>query len=210
MIAPVVLRSALALGAALSTAACGFVEDDPHRFEALAERVAAIRGSTDEPAEPVRGLRPIQTAKADAASPQLRLQVMDAHAFMEARDGPLGGLAERIVPAVTEAAAPVVAEAVVRQVETATGLRPTAASGSDRVRRTIQIGAYSTETAARAAWTRLSSGEAFAGLRPRFEAVSVNGKALTRLKVAVPSGAAAAVCRAAGVSDPWCASTGRA
>lgn len=209
---PAVLRPFLVVGAALSAAGCGFVEDDPNRFEALAQRVADIRVSIEEPAPMVAGLRPIQTASVRAEAPseasRLRLQVMDAHAFMEARDGPLGGLADRVVPAVAEAAAPVVAQAVVRQVESATGLRPVA-SGSDSIRRTIQIGAYSTEQAARAAWTRLSSGAAFNGLQPRFETADVNGKVLTRLKVAVPAAAARGVCQAAGVSDPWCASTAR-
>lgn len=204
---PVIARPALASLLALMGAGCGFVEDDPNRFEALAQKVANIRVSVDDPVAEVRGLRPGRHAQR-AEAPHLRLEVMDAHAFLEARDGPLNGMIEKAAPAIVQAAAPVVAEAVVREVTTA-ALRPAEPSAADRVRRMIQIGAYSSEQAARSAWDRLSSATAFSGLAPRYETASVNGRTLTRLKVAVPAAAAAGVCRAAGVTDPWCASTGR-
>ena len=69
----------------------------------------------------------------------------------------------------------------------------------------VQLGAFSSETAARAAWAEIGKGGALAGLSPRFEAVEVNGKRLTRLKVGpIPAQAAAGLCRAARVVDPWC------
>ncbi|CAN5354013.1 hypothetical protein BH10PSE2_BH10PSE2_27070 [soil metagenome] len=76
------------------------------------------------------------------------------------------------------------------------------------IRTTIQLGAYSSETAARSAWTTVSTGAgrtALHGLAPVFERVMVNGRPFTRLKVAAPAAAAVAICRAAEVSDPWCA-----
>ena len=71
----------------------------------------------------------------------------------------------------------------------------------------MQLGAYSSEPAARAAWTRLKSGDAawaLDGLSPVYEGVEVGGRRLTRLKVAAPAAGAAAVCAAAGIDDPWC------
>ncbi|WP_291840331.1 SPOR domain-containing protein, partial [Brevundimonas sp.] len=71
----------------------------------------------------------------------------------------------------------------------------------------VQLGAFSSEQAARAAWSRLKSGAAgwaLEGLSPTFEAVSVNGRDLVRLKVRAPAAGAAALCAAAGVDDPWC------
>ena len=48
------------------------------------------------------------------------------------------------------------------------------------------------------------------GLSPRFEPVTVNGRELVRLKVGAPADTAAEICRAAQISDPWCAAAGRA
>ena len=71
----------------------------------------------------------------------------------------------------------------------------------------IQLGAYSSEDSARLAWARLKS-KAEAGvldsLAPVFEGVDIDGRRLVRLKVAAPAGAAAAVCAAARIDDPWC------
>ena len=64
----------------------------------------------------------------------------------------------------------------------------------------VQIGAYSSEAAARAAWARLD----LDGLTPVYEAAEVGGRRLTRLKVRAPAAGAAAVCAAAGIDDPWC------
>jgi len=71
----------------------------------------------------------------------------------------------------------------------------------------VQLGAYSSEAAARSAWSRLKSGEAawaLNGLSPVYEGVQVGGRRLVRLKVATPAAGAAAVCAAAGIDDPWC------
>ena len=91
------------------------------------------------------------------------------------------------------------------------GLRPAVASRPAPAPRAsrgqVQLGAYSSEAAARAAWTRLKSGDAawaLDGLSPVYEGVEVGGRRLTRLKVAAPAAGTAAVCAAAGIDDPWC------
>lgn len=198
------------------TSSCGMVEGDPHRFEGLAQHVADIRldGSTDAPVSdrPVRtaaeaGLRPA-IASGDG---RLKVEVMDPHDLWDARDAGLRGTIQQVSTRAVEAAAPMVAEAVVQRVSTrmseAPPMRPAISSPSG-ARTTIQLGAYSSAEAARAAWTTVSSGAArgaLKGLSPVFEAVQVNGRPFTRLKVAAPAAAAAAICRAAEVSDPWCA-----
>lgn len=209
------IRPVLVCLLGLSTGSCGMIEADPHRFERLARQVAAIPldGGAAEGA-PVRtateaGLRPAHPAA-------LRVEVLDPHDLWDAREAGLRGAIERAAPAMIEAAAPVVAGAVVQQVSAriaeAAPLRPaiarTSASTASRARTTIQLGAFSSEAAARAAWARVRGGaarRALAGLSPVFETVQVNGRPFTRLKVAAPVGTAAAICRAAEVTDPWCA-----
>ena len=206
------------------TASCGMVEGDPHRFESLAQKVADIRldGSEASVQAPLAASAPAPTpltgsAAASGLRSGLRVEVMDPHDLWDARDG-LGHAIRAESTAVVEAAAPAVAHAamgavvqrvsaraadVARPVRT-DGLR----SGLSSARTTIQLGAYSSEAAARSAWTTVKAGaasHALTGLSPVFERVTVNGRALTRLKVAAPTTAAVAICRAAQVSDPWCA-----
>ncbi|HAJ02022.1 MAG TPA: hypothetical protein DCL55_02070, partial [Brevundimonas sp.] len=85
---------ALTLGLALSASGCGWVEHDPHRFEQMAERVAAIPVSLDRPGKgqletPMKaadmGLR-------EARPGAVRVEVMDPHDLWEARDGAMEGL----------------------------------------------------------------------------------------------------------------------
>lgn len=207
MIPAPLFRSVLAAVLVSGLSACGAVESDPHRFENLANRIASIPldGSRTPKAVPTArdlGLRPAQPAA-------LRVEVMDPHDLWDARDGGLNGLVDR--------AAPVVARAVVQQVSTRVattaaeaGLRP--ALKPEPVARPvrtslIQLGAYSSEASARLAWARLTAkadAGVLTGLAPVFEGVDVDGRRLVRLKVAAPAGAAAAVCAAARIDDPWC------
>lgn len=188
------------------------IDSDPHRFENLANSVAAIDVDGKR-----AGATPPRTAAEAGLRPALRVEVMDPHALWDARDG-LDGAVERAAPQLVAAAAPVVAEAVAQQVSARidsasarAGLRPiqsprplaTVRSG----RGLVQLGAFSSEAAARSAWARLKSGEAgwaLNGLSPVYEGVEVGGRRLTRLKVAAPAAGAAAVCAAAGIDDPWC------
>lgn len=206
------IRPVVVLFTAAGLNACGMVEADPHRFENLANSVAAIDlGGRDGSGAPLR------TAADAGLRPALRVEVMDPHALWDARDG-LDGAVERAAPRLVAAAAPAVADAVVQRVSarideasSRAGLRPALTArpaATARVDRgLVQLGAYSSETAARSAWSRLKSGEAawaLNGLTPVYEGVEVNGRRLTRLKVRAPAAGAAAVCAAAGIDDPWC------
>jgi hypothetical protein len=229
MLRPVLVCLSLS-GVGLTTASCGMVEGDPHRFESLAQKVADIRldGSeapaslTPAPAPSSATATPLTgSAAASGLRSGLRVEVMDPHDLWDARDGLRHTIREEST-AVVEAAAPALAHAamgaVVQQVSTRAadiarpvrtdGLRSGISAVSTGARTTIQLGAYSSEAAARSAWTTVKAGaasHALTGLSPVFERVTVNGRALTRLKVAAPTTAAVAICRAAQVSDPWCA-----
>lgn len=224
MLRPVLVCLTLT-GVGVSTASCGMVDADPHRFESMAQKVADIRlDGSEAPASPTPApaAHPLTgTAEASGLRSALRVEVMDPHELWDARDG-LTHAVRQESAAVVEAAAPAVAHAamgaVVQQVSTratevarparADGLRSGLSSAPTTARTTIQLGAYSSEAAARSAWTTVKAGAArtaLSGLSPVFESVTVNGRTLTRLKVAAPTAAAVAICRAAQVSDPWCA-----
>lgn len=180
-----ILRPVLVSAAAVALTACGAVERDPHRFERWGEAVAAIPVSTT----------PAPTAAERNLRPALQVQVMDPHDLWDARDGRLRGVIDAAAPAVVEA------------VTVAAQERPVLRRGIH-----IQIGAYGSEQAALAAWDAATARApaAFDGLEPRLEDVTVSGRQLVRLKAGpVPAADAPAVCRAAGVTDQWCASTGR-
>ncbi|MBA3051310.1 MAG: SPOR domain-containing protein [Alphaproteobacteria bacterium] len=205
------IRPVVVLVAAVGLNACGMIDSDPHRFENLANSVAAIDLDGRGAAAPAR------TAAEAGLRPALRVEVMDPHALWDARDG-LDGAVERAAPRLVAAAAPAVADAVVQQVSaridaasSRAGLRPAMGPRAAAAPRTrpglVQLGAYSSEAAARSAWSRLKSGEAawaLNGLSPVYEGVEVGGRHLVRLKVAAPAAGAAAVCAAAGIDDPWC------
>lgn len=201
---------ALLLAAGLS--ACGMVEGDPNRFENLAERVAAIPlDGSDAPAAVAVSDRP---AADRGLRPALRVEVLDPHALWDARDGGLNGVVHTASARVAAAAAaPAVVDGVVTGVRARvdsvarrTPLRP-ALRMVEADRPLVQLGAYSTEAAARAAWGRLQAGpaaEALQGLSPVLEPVEVGGRRLVRLKAPAPAAGAEALCAAAGVDDPWC------
>jgi len=215
-----VFRPVLLLAAAASLSACGLVDGGPHRFEHLAQSVADIPldGRAAPAAAPVRlaaeeGLRP---AIAPGDQPALRVEVMEPHALWDARDAGLRGAIADAAPRMIQAAAPAVAHAMVQQVsrrvalETA-GLRPALPASAPRPaavsRPLVQLGAFSSQAAARSAWARLKTGgaaRALDGVAPVYEAVQVGGRALVRLKVPAPAADAASVCAAAGIDDPWC------
>ncbi|WP_292068971.1 SPOR domain-containing protein [Brevundimonas sp. UBA7534] len=200
---PVLIAAVASL--ALMTAGCGSQDQGQGRFEALADHVAAIdvplkpNGSARAPSAE-RGLRP-------AAFSPVKVAVMDPHDMWDARDAQTGlrVIATRAVEPVVEAtSAPTLRPEADRAPSEPSGQTPPA-----NPIRVIQLGAYASETAARAAWARRGGDPAMAGLSPRFETVSVGERTLTRLKVEVaPGRSAAEVCRAAGVNDPWCRRAG--
>jgi len=153
------------------------VEGEPNRFENMARHVAAIpldggpasgaaEGRTTGAASAAElGLRPaISTGSGTtgrSATGALKVEVMDPHDLWDARDGLRGRIQVEPAAAVAASAArPVRAALTARTVDAA----------PDMARTVIQLGAYSSAEAARAA----------------------------------PRDAAAAICRAVEVSDPWC------
>lgn len=176
-------------------------------FEAMAEQVAAI---------PIDGAVRAPRARTVAEAglrPALNVEVLDVHDFWDARDG----LAVA-APALRQVADAVPADtARAATTDALNGLRgalPTSepAPAPPDATHLIQLGAYSSETAARAAWSAAAARAdgALDGLRPRLETVQVEGRTLTRLRVAAPEADAPALCRAAQVTDPFCSSTGAA
>ncbi len=204
------LRPALVCLLGLATSSCGGIESNPHRFETMAQVVADI--PLDAAPRAVRtaaqsGLRPaIVSAEAVADPGDLRVEVMDPHDLWDARDAGLRGAVERAAPAVIQAAAPMVAQAVVQQVSDRMPSRGRERAVAEPAgRTTLQLGAFASSAAARAAWTRITSaGPMVSGLSPQFEAVEVDGRTLTRLKVIASVDAARAVCRAADAAKLGC------
>lgn len=203
------LRPVLVCLFALSGAGCTMVEGDPHRFEKLAQGIADI---------PLDGARHAPRSAADAGlRPAVRVEVLDPHDLWDARDGIMRQTVERAAPAVVEAAAPVVAQAMVDRFERqliseTTGSETTnpVVVGQDQGQ-AIQLGAYSSEAAAQAAWAGFTTGRARAvlsDLQPRYEQAEVNGRSVVRLKVLAPAERVGPVCRATQIVAPWCASAG--
>ena len=193
----------------LATASCGMVEGDPRRFESLAERVAGI--PLDDGLSKPRPAPVAVSAEAVRNPGALRVEVMDPHTLWDARDLGLRGAIEQAGPAVVAAAAPVVTQAVMQKVAPPPSLArpdavpPKAPTVVAPPRETLQLGAFASPAAARAAWTRISAaGSAVATLTPAFETVNVDGRALTRLKVSAPAEVVRAVCRAADAADLGC------
>ena len=183
-------------------------ENDPHRFESMARAVAEIP-LDGAPAAVLTaseaGLRPALVDAAAIATPgPLKVEVMDPHELWDARDAGLRGAVEQAAPVITEAVLHQVADRMTRDGEPPSRSR-TALPVDSGARETLQLGAFSSTAAARAAWRRISAaGGAVAALTPAFEAVAVDGRTLTRLKVTATSASARAVCRAADAADLGC------
>lgn len=192
-------RRVVALAAAaLTLAGCGVNEADPNRFETLAQSVASIPVSAEDEGEVRPTVTPDQPR--ERAAP-LKVELMTPHELWDAREGVTARvrLASESTP--TNDPDPETAPAVVAAPQPATAVRQ------------VQLGAYSSEDGARAAWARLSrgpGGAALSGLQPAYEAVEVGGRRLVRLKVAASVEQAQALCRDLAASDPWCARSGAA
>lgn len=212
------IRPVLVLLAASGLSACGMVDSDPHRFETLAEAVAAIPLDSAPAATRVAH----QSAAEAGLRPAIRIEVLDPHALWDARDAELNGIAQQVGSRLVAAAVPAVADAAVQEVSARiddasqrAGLRPAfharpTTPAAAKGRALVQLGAYSSAASARSAWSRLKSGQAawaLEGLSPVYEAVEIGGRTLTRLKVQTPAAGAGALCAAAGVDDPWCRRT---
>ena len=94
----ILIRPVAVLVAAIGLNACGMVDSDPHRFENLANSVAAI----DLEGKPAAAPQTHSAAEA-GMRPALRVEVMDPHALWDARDG-LDNAVERAAPRLVAAA----------------------------------------------------------------------------------------------------------
>ena len=208
----------------LTTASCGMVEGDPHRFESMAQAVASVSledGDVPALAASQPPLRPAVIDATTTADPgALRVEVLDPHQLWDARDAGLRGAVQQAGPAMIDAAAPIVAQAMMQQVSDRVSAVRTVAEPQGRPmvtravdvrpvetgrRETLQLGAFSSLAAARAAWTRISAaGSGVASLSPAYETVDVDGRTLTRLKVSASGETVRAVCRAADAADMGC------
>ncbi|WP_312783841.1 SPOR domain-containing protein [Brevundimonas sp.] len=200
MNASVILRlgSVGALAALLS--GCGMAEADPHRFEGVADRIAAIPLS----AKPAPAREPAGPRNAEEAGLRpLKVELLTPHQLWDARDG-LTAKAAAVLPAMPavfhDPEAPPEVQAAQRA--EAQPLQPVAVAASAAPAVLIQLGAYASQASAQAAWERLGQGSH--GLNPVFEPVEVNGRRLVRLKVRAGSAQAKALCERAAASDPWC------
>lgn len=209
------IRPVLAIALAASLSACGMIDSDPNRFENLAERVASVPLDGSEAPRTVAAA-PAARAGEGGLRPALKVEVLDPHALWDARDGVAQTAAPAVSDAVIRTAAPAITDAVVREASdrirsvTPAQLRPALRPAVQERDGLVQLGAYSSEAAAVAAWNRLKAGPAawaLEGLNPVYEPVAVNGRTLVRLKVRAPASGAGAICAAAGVDDPWCRRT---
>lgn len=196
---PVLHKSSIAAAlsaAVLALAGCGVNEGDPHRFETLAQSVASIPVSSEAEGAASNAAPPRSGRK---ASP-LKVELLTPHELWDVRDGGNARIGAAVAPAVhadPEAPPPAPAPAPARSPSL----------------RHVQLGAFSSEDGARAAWSRLSlgsGGAVLSGLQPAYEAVEVAGRRLVRLKVAATAEQAQALCRDLAASDPWCARSGGA
>ena len=189
-LAPICVLAGLLVG-------CGVVESDPSRFESAAERIAAIPLS----AEDAGGTSVAAPDRPRERAAPLKVELMTPHELWDAREGLGAKVRLASAPTPTAYTDPEASSAAV------------AASKAAAAARQVQLGAYSSEDGARAAWARLSrgpGGAVLSGLQPVYEAVEVGGRRLVRLKVAASAGQAQALCRDLAASDPWCARSGAA
>jgi len=193
-------RVLVALAVGLALAGCGVNERDPQRFETLAESVAAIPVSAEARGEATAA--PTQTPAAPRRTGDkspLKVELMTPHDLWDARDGGKGRVRMGAVALPSG----------FRDPEAPPPARTASVPASPAaVTRSVQLGAFSSEEGARAAWARLSRGAdaaVLAGLQPVYEGVEVGGRRLIRLKVAAAPDRAQALCRAVASADPWCA-----
>ncbi|MNE29393.1 hypothetical protein D3C80_1228720 [compost metagenome] len=200
MNASVILRPGSVCALAALLAGCGMTEADPHRFEKVADQVAAIPLS----ATPAPARESVAPRNAEAAGRMpLKVELLTPHQLWDARDG-LTTKAAAVLPAMPAVFHDPEAPADVQAAQKAAVQppRPVAVSTAVAPSVLIQLGAYASQASAQAAWGRLGQGSS--GLNPVFEPVEVNGRRLVRLKVRAGSTQARALCERAAASDPWC------
>lgn len=197
------LRPALALLLAATLSACGEV-DTAEGFEEMGERVASISLPT---AASVGS--PSTSSSARPPSP-LVVEVMDPHALWDARDaaqGPGQARDDRTVsvpPELRDAPRPHAKDLTSAGEGVLAVVSTLSEEGSGQI---VQLGAYSSEARALAAWEKLRqgpSGAILAGLSPVLEPVEIGNRRLVRLKSRAPAERVNDLCLAADVEERWC------
>lgn len=174
-----------------------------------AQRARATLAQTDRPAPggPAADLTAqVVAAAAEQAGlrPAMTVDVVDPLELPNARDLGLRGMMTVADAVVGERPAQLVRTAAPAPVQQRLGTSAPAGGYAAR------LAAFRSRQEAEAAWNKLKSAHAglLAGVAPRFETVDLGarGKWVRLMTSALPTQAAAArVCRAAGVNDPWCA-----
>ena len=202
----------LLMASAVALAACS--EGTDGGYQAWADKVATIPLTPDDseqaPSVVTAMLAPAEDEK-PKATPALRVELMSPHQLWDARNGPLKiptievaeGTATPVPVSMQTDAAPPIAVTVPVAAPPATK----AAAPVDTGSRTVQLGAFSTASAAHTAWERLSrgpNGGDLRGLDPQFEPAVVNGRNMVRLRVTASAERAQTLCQTVASADPWC------
>ncbi len=167
-------------------------------------RATLARAGHADPADSFTAQVVAVAAEQAGLRPAMSVDVVDPLELPNARDLGLRGMMTVADAVMSEQPARMVRASTT--VATQQRVSAPAASGGWAARRA----AFRTRQEAEAAWARLKSTDAglLAGVSARFETVDLGarGKWVRLMTSAVPTQAAAArICRAAGVSDPWCA-----
>lgn len=188
-----------AVASVVMLAGCAGQEGDTARFESWGEALAAVPVSASD-----NGLR---GPMGDRTRDGMRVELVHPDVLWDARavgfETALRDHAQTAMEDVavqvardTVADATALAPAIVRE-----AVRPSGVS--------VQLGAFSSQAAAEAAWSRLESHGGLAAAQPIYETVERDGRTLTRLRAwPVAAEVVSDVCHAAGAGD-WCASTAR-
>lgn len=173
---------------------------------------AAVRDATRARETLARNSQPVTDAIASQVvavaaeqaglRPAMSVELVDPLEMPNARDLGLRGMMT-VADAVTAEPAPRVVRAAAPVQQRVSGPAPGGAWSA-------RLAAFRTRAEAETAWSRLKSSNAglLTGVSARFETVDLGarGKWVRLMTSALPTQAAAArVCRAAGVTDPWCA-----
>lgn len=200
------LFTALALAACDGTAA----QDGGSRYQQMAENVATI---PLQPAGSAQGGSPVSLpllpARETPNNSPLRVELLSPHQLWDQRNGPLKVPEIEVAEGTTRPVPVLVSSPTAPAAPTpAAPSATTSRTASPLEFRTIQLGAFSSEDAARAAWQRIlngPNGTSVEGLSPQYEPADVNGRQLVRLRVIARQDRAQTLCATVASADPWCA-----
>lgn len=180
------------------------------RYQQWAQTVSTIpldpaTGQTEAPQSRIA----LEPAHEKSSNKALRVELMTPHQLWDARNGPLKVPTMEVLENISPTEMVRTAVAVANPSPQPSEERASANINAATATKLIQLGAYSSEQAARHAWQRVQSSVGPAqssGLEPRFETVEVSGRQLVRLRVATTDDQARSLCQALASDDPWCKS----